>query len=285
MKNTQWMILLVAVAIVATVPLAGATQYEWDGSAEPTSSTPVWTLPLDTGSYTQNGDGTGTISASSSTNDSQNYRMADASYWDHDGSGESVVEYRAKLDSKIAGAFYGACFGVGSDSKYWLMFFDTDGIALWDGGDPATLAKVAVDTSVYHDYKGIISVDGTSLDFYIDSVLRTNNWIGVVSTTGERIDVGDWSGYSGGVSRWDYVRWENNVTPAGAVVVSSTDDPAVEIRWPSVAGAHYQPEYATDLVLSNWVGFGSSVAGNGTTNSVFDSTTSDPQRFYRVVSP
>lgn len=59
----------------------------------------------------------------------------------------------------------------------------------------------------------------------------------------------------------------------------------VEIKWPTVATIPYQVQYKPDLVTSgSWSNLGSAVTGDGTTNSYYDSTTSD-ERFYQVVIP
>lgn len=58
---------------------------------------------------------------------------------------------------------------------------------------------------------------------------------------------------------------------------------AVEINWNSQAGHSYQVQYATALNSNLWINLGSPVAGTGTNNSVFDSTRSQPAKFYRVL--
>ena len=62
-------------------------------------------------------------------------------------------------------------------------------------------------------------------------------------------------------------------------------DHAVEIWWPSVAGQLYHVQWASQLAPTNWSDLGSPVPGNGTTNSVFDSTRHSEKRFYRVILP
>jgi hypothetical protein len=59
---------------------------------------------------------------------------------------------------------------------------------------------------------------------------------------------------------------------------------AVEIDWASQLNAKYQVQYATAANTNAWFSLGGIVTGNGTTNVVFDSTRSNPQRFYRVQS-
>ncbi|MGB8169466.1 MAG: hypothetical protein WCF18_18345 [Chthoniobacteraceae bacterium] len=60
---------------------------------------------------------------------------------------------------------------------------------------------------------------------------------------------------------------------------------AVEIWWPSVTGRLYQVQWASELAPAVWSDFGPPVLGNGTTNSVFDSTRQTEKRFYRIILP
>jgi hypothetical protein len=62
-------------------------------------------------------------------------------------------------------------------------------------------------------------------------------------------------------------------------------DPAVEISWSSVSGVVYQIQWAAEVSPSNWSILAPAVTGNGTTNSVFDSTRGRDKRFYRLVMP
>lgn len=57
---------------------------------------------------------------------------------------------------------------------------------------------------------------------------------------------------------------------------------AIELVWPSLAGSFYQVQWSPSLDQSHWVNFGQAVAGTGADLSVFDSTRTHPQGFYRV---
>ena len=59
---------------------------------------------------------------------------------------------------------------------------------------------------------------------------------------------------------------------------------AVEIGWNSETGKTYQVQYATAVDTNLWFALGAPVAGNGSTNYVFDSTRVQPKRFYRVLT-
>lgn len=57
---------------------------------------------------------------------------------------------------------------------------------------------------------------------------------------------------------------------------------AVEIDWNSTNNVNYQVQYATSLDTNNWLNLGNPVAGNGTTNVVFDTMRGQTKKFYRV---
>jgi hypothetical protein len=57
---------------------------------------------------------------------------------------------------------------------------------------------------------------------------------------------------------------------------------AIELVWPSLAGSFYQVQWSPSLDQSHWVNFGQAVPGTGADLSVFDSTRTHPQGFYRV---
>jgi hypothetical protein len=58
---------------------------------------------------------------------------------------------------------------------------------------------------------------------------------------------------------------------------------AIELGWISDTNQTYQVQWSTNLSSSNWVNFGTTIQGNGTTNFLFDTTRTSPQRFYRVI--
>ena len=58
----------------------------------------------------------------------------------------------------------------------------------------------------------------------------------------------------------------------------------VELSWSSLSNLSYQVQYRTNLTSGTWLGLGSPISGNGTTNRVYDTSVSSSfQRFYRLV--
>jgi hypothetical protein len=58
----------------------------------------------------------------------------------------------------------------------------------------------------------------------------------------------------------------------------------VEVCWGSVTNRNYQVQYRSSLTTNQWINFGPSVVGNGTTNCLADKVpVGEPQRFYRVL--
>jgi hypothetical protein len=57
---------------------------------------------------------------------------------------------------------------------------------------------------------------------------------------------------------------------------------AIELAWPSENNRLYQVQWTPSLVSAQWVNLGPAVSGSGADLSVFDSTRSHPQGFYRV---
>ncbi|HXB60675.1 MAG TPA: hypothetical protein VNU95_13975 [Candidatus Acidoferrales bacterium] len=57
---------------------------------------------------------------------------------------------------------------------------------------------------------------------------------------------------------------------------------AIELVWPSLAGFFYQVQWSPSLDQSHWVNFGQAIPGTGADLSMFDSTRTHPQGFYRV---
>jgi hypothetical protein len=56
----------------------------------------------------------------------------------------------------------------------------------------------------------------------------------------------------------------------------------LDICWNSSTNRTYQVEYRSDATTNLWVGLGSPVQGNGTTNCVVDSVPEVPSKLYRV---
>ena len=71
------------------------------------------------------------------------------------------------------------------------------------------------------------------------------------------------------------------VAPTNTVLTIYT---AVEINWTSQLNHTYQPQFSTVLAPNSWSNLGPPIQGNGTNNSVFDSTRGQPVKFYRVLT-
>jgi hypothetical protein len=57
---------------------------------------------------------------------------------------------------------------------------------------------------------------------------------------------------------------------------------AVRIDWPSAIGVDYSVQKATNLLAVEWQDLHAGLSGNGTTNTMFDTTRTSRQGFYRV---
>jgi hypothetical protein len=90
--------------------------------------------------------------------------------------------------------------------------------------------------------------------------------------------VGLYHGATPGES-FDNIRLECHPSPPLEINI----DHAVEVWWRSVAGQLYQVQSASHLAPAQWSDLGSPVLGNGTTNSIFDSTRHSAKRLYRVI--
>lgn len=76
--------------------------------------------------------------------------------------------------------------------------------------------------------------------------------------------------------------WKDIVLPAeDALAVSNLSiENAVKLKWQTITGKTYQPQYSYDLV--NWFNLGQPISGNNQLKEFFDSTTPDSKRLYRV---
>lgn len=74
----------------------------------------------------------------------------------------------------------------------------------------------------------------------------------------------------------------NDVVPQSpqSLVPTVTINPAANLQWQTQTGHTYQPQYSYDL--STWFNLGSSITGDGTIKSIFDSNTSQAKKFYQV---
>jgi hypothetical protein len=83
-------------------------------------------------------------------------------------------------------------------------------------------------------------------------------------------------GYS---NLWKY---QNGIDPTVFYIGPIGIWTAMEITWKSVSGTNYQVKWASNLNSNTWYDLGGPVTGNGSTNSVFDSTRNADRKFYRV---
>jgi hypothetical protein len=74
----------------------------------------------------------------------------------------------------------------------------------------------------------------------------------------------------------------NDVVPQSpqSLVPAVTINNAVNLQWQTQTGHTYQPQYSFDL--STWFNLGSSVTGDGTIKSVFDTSTAQAKKFYQI---
>lgn len=63
----------------------------------------------------------------------------------------------------------------------------------------------------------------------------------------------------------------------------SLSNGVLTVSWGSISGLTYRVQYTTNLAGTNWIDLPSDVTANGVTASTIDSTSTDAQRFYRVV--
>ena len=66
------------------------------------------------------------------------------------------------------------------------------------------------------------------------------------------------------------------------LTIVKTNSQSVQVLWNGKTNVHYQAESVASLDTNGWASLGPVVAGNGTTNSVNDSTAGHPTQFYRV---
>lgn len=76
-----------------------------------------------------------------------------------------------------------------------------------------------------------------------------------------------------------------SVTLIPAPVFQSTTGTTgfISMTWSAMPGVTYQLQYTTNLSTLNWINLGAPATATGGSISTSDFTTSDPQRFYRVV--
>ena len=60
--------------------------------------------------------------------------------------------------------------------------------------------------------------------------------------------------------------------------------PAIELIWRLVPGVNYQTQFKNDLTTNVWNNLGDVIVGDGSTNSVLDSTQGSETKYYRVIT-
>ena len=220
MKKATW-IMVAAIALIASFASADGI---WDGSLEPNSglNDPQWALVVTGGSYTQ-GAGEGTIDV---TGSGRMYRLGNPAIpeWNHTATGDSVIEFRMKVDSIEAGKTYGAGFifltdtTVGGAYRWRELWFAADHVKARYGASTGEL-----DTSEYHDYKVVIDAGDAQAHLYVDGQTTSSmDWSGT-NGGGDRewMDLGSNNASVKGVSTWDSLSWENNIPePATASLLA-----------------------------------------------------------------
>jgi hypothetical protein len=89
---------------------------------------------------------------------------------------------------------------------------------------------------------------------------------------------GGGNGDTDSVAVLDAFDWTTNPPPPLTAVIYRAE----EIGWASQTNLNYQVGWASILNSNQWFNLGSPVAGNGSTNYIFDSTRGNPTKFYRV---
>lgn len=88
------------------------------------------------------------------------------------------------------------------------------------------------------------------------------------------------AGTSGSVW-WDDITLSQRVGTTN--VVPATTQTGVQISWPTVLAAGYQPQTTTNLSASTvWTNFGPLIIGSSNSNQFFDAFGSAQQKFYRI---
>lgn len=71
--------------------------------------------------------------------------------------------------------------------------------------------------------------------------------------------------------------------PAPVFQSAASAGGTISLTWLALAGVTYQVQYTTNLSTINWINLGSPINATSGSISASDLTTSDPQRFYRIV--
>lgn len=82
----------------------------------------------------------------------------------------------------------------------------------------------------------------------------------------------------------NYVSYQIGGIPITANQTKLTAVPAVEVSFPTEPTKIYQLQYTSELPAKNWQSLGGLIIGDGTPQTVFDHTTADAQRVYRLLT-
>ena len=74
-----------------------------------------------------------------------------------------------------------------------------------------------------------------------------------------------------------------NVPMRPSLMLGARSNTNLTFMWNTVAGRAYQVQYSTNLSFSNWANSGAAFPAPGATVTVTNSTTTNGQRFYRVM--
>jgi hypothetical protein len=91
---------------------------------------------------------------------------------------------------------------------------------------------------------------------------------------------------AGGSVWWDDISLSQRLTTTN-IVAGVTNQPGVQVAWPTTLTHSYQVKTATNLTTLNltntaWSNFGSVIVGSSNSNQVFDAIGSTQQKFYNV---
>ena len=208
MKNVNKWVVAIIIAVMGSFASAITYDYDWNANAEPSDASvdPQWTSYFGTGSYTQHGDSTGTIETTDKGYH-QLYRIGGGggTSWNHSTAYDSTIQFRLKVNYTADGAANAGSIGfnVGTSvGKYWIFNFTETDIVEY-----ATQDSYAMDTTGFNTYKIVIDANGDQAHLYVGETLVMDTDGGVSGV--DRLEIGDWSGDTGGSITWDYVQWTN----------------------------------------------------------------------------
>jgi uncharacterized repeat protein (TIGR03803 family) len=72
------------------------------------------------------------------------------------------------------------------------------------------------------------------------------------------------------------------LTPPPTLEMVTKPGPNVTLSWAAAIGQNYQPQYAANLLSTNWISLGAPITATNLTITIPDAPGADTQRFYRV---